>query len=123
MELEISVIIPVYNAELYLEAMLESVLRQTFRDFELIIINDGSTDDSQKIIDRYRRKDARIKAFKQENQGQSVARNNALQYVNGKYIAFLDADDIISEDYLERLYEATEGWKDISLCSYQKFNS
>ena len=123
MEPEISVIVPVYNAELYLKPMLDSVLQQSFKNFELIIINDGSTDGSQDIIDQYQKKDSRIKAYQQENQGQSAARNNALQYVKGKFTAFLDADDVIAENYLESLYHACNGIKDISLCSYQKFSS
>lgn len=123
MKPEISIIIPVYNAEHYLKPLLDSVLKQTFTNFEVIIMNDGSTDDSQAIIDQYSFRDSRIKAYQQNNLGQSAARNNALKYVKGQYLAFLDADDIIAEDYLNRLYDATEGWKDVALCSYQKFNS
>ena len=93
----ISIIIPVYNAEKYLGELLDSVLKQTLSQFEVIIMNDGSTDSSQLIIGSYLKKDKRLRAFFQENQGQSAARNNALQYVNGEYIAFLDADDIIAD--------------------------
>ena len=99
MKPEISIIIPVYNAEHYLKPLLDSVLKQTFTNFEVIIMNDGSTDDSQAIIDQYSFRDSRIKAYQQNNLGQSAARNNALKYVKGQYLAFLDADDLISCEY------------------------
>ncbi|MDR0646177.1 MAG: glycosyltransferase [Elusimicrobiota bacterium] len=100
----ISVIIPVYNVEKYLARCLDSVLGQTFKDFEFICINDGSTDNSEKILKEYAKKDIRINIITQTNQGQSVARNNGLKQANGKYIYFLDSDDFIHPQLLEITY-------------------
>lgn len=89
----ISVIIPVYNAELYLSTCIEHILFQTFTNFEIIIVDDGSTDKSGGICDEYASKDARIKVFHQKNKGVSAARNFALSKVCGEYVMFVDADD------------------------------
>ena len=96
-----SVIIPVYNKEKYLSKTIESVLQQSFLDFEIIIINDGATDSSEKIIEGF--KDPRIQYIKQENQGVSAARNAGIKAANTNYIALLDADDIWKENYLEKI--------------------
>ena len=119
----ISVIIPAFNAGRFLSELLETLVKQTYSNLEILIMNDGSTDNTQTIIETYIKQDSRIKSFIQENQGQSAARNNALGYASGEYVAFLDADDLILEDYFQKLYDATEGWKDLALCSYRKFNS
>lgn len=101
----ISVIIPVYNAELYLPICIEHILLQTFTNFEVIIVDDGSTDKSGIICDEYASKDTRIKVFHQENKGVSAARNLALSKVCGEYIMFVDADDYwITNDCLELLF-------------------
>lgn len=89
----ISVIIPVYNAELYLSTCIEHILFQTFTNFEIIIVDDGSTDKSRDICDEYASKDARIKVFHQKNKGVSATRNFALSKVRGEYVMFIDADD------------------------------
>ena len=121
----ISVIIPAYNEEKYLSVMLDCVLRQTLNDFEVIIVNDGSRDRTQNVIDEYIEKyPDLIKCINQQNQGLSASRNNALEIAKGEYIAFLDADDIIKDNYLELLYnEAKRQDADIAKCSYTDFDN
>ena len=92
---KVSVIMPIYNVAPYLEETFESVLSQSLRDIEIIAVNDGSTDNSEEIIKKYQQKDARIISFSQENQGQSVARNLALQHATGEYIYMMDSDDVL----------------------------
>ena len=87
---------PIFNVAPYLEETFESVLSQSLRDIEIIAVNDGSTDNSEEIIKKYQQKDARIISFSQENQGQSVARNLALQHATGEYIYMMDSDDVLS---------------------------
>lgn len=102
---EISVTIPVYNVEKYLGRCLNSVLNQTFKsEYEIICVNDGSTDNSAKILEEYAKKYSKIKVINQENQGLSVARNAAMEYVSGKYTMFVDSDDFIAQNALEGLY-------------------
>lgn len=101
----VSVIIPVYNAEKYLDKCLESLEKQTFQNFEVLFVNDGSTDRSLEVIEAFKKKQPeRFKVFNKENGGQSSARNLALPYVQGEYITFLDSDDYYDEKYLETLY-------------------
>ena len=100
---EISVIIPVYNVEPYLEECVGSVLRQSYRDFEIILVDDGSTDCSGEICDKYREEDGRVRVIHQENGGLSAARNSGLKAAAGKYVYFLDSDDYIEEETLEQL--------------------
>ena len=107
----ISVIVPVYNAEKYLDKCVESLLSQSFADFELLLVNDGSTDNSGKLCDEYAKKDRRIKVFHKENGGVSSARNVALDHANGQWIAFVDSDDWVSENYLKDLHFAVVGEK------------
>ena len=119
---KISIIVPVYNAEKYLEMTLNSVKKQTFSDFEVICVDDGSTDSSYDILQRFAAADRRFKVYHQENSGGSVTRNNALDYASGEYIAFLDNDDIYHPQYLETLYNNIITYDaDISTCSYLKF--
>ena len=99
-----SVIIPVYNVEKYLEECLNSVINQTLKDIEIICINDGSTDNSLKILEEYAQKDDRFVILNQENQGQGIARNKAIDIAKGEYISFVDPDDWIELDALEKLY-------------------
>lgn len=90
---KISIIVPVYNTELYLRECIESILRQSYVDFEVLLVDDGSTDASGSICEDYAAKDTRIRVFHQDNQGVSSARNLALDHVQGRYVLFLDADD------------------------------
>lgn len=107
---KISVIIPMYNVEEYIEECLNSVLQQTFQKFEIICINDGSTDCSGDIAERYSKKDARIRVFHQKNAGLSAARNHGLRTAEGEYVLFLDSDDYLLEETLDHLYtEASKG--------------
>ena len=102
----ISVIVPVYNVEKYIRECLDSILAQTYRCFELIIVDDGSTDNSGKICDEYIEADERVKVFHKENGGLSSARNKGLDEANGEFICFIDSDDTIRMDYLEKLFGA-----------------
>ena len=95
---KVSIILPIYNVAPYLEEALDSILHQTLKEIEIIAVNDGSTDDSEEIIKRYQQKDSRIISFSQKNQGQSVARNLALQYATGEYIYMMDSDDVLSSN-------------------------
>lgn len=99
----ISVIIPVYNVENYLEECLNSVQHQTYTNIEVILVNDGSTDNSKMICERYCQEDSRFHLISQTNQGQSVARNVGVEVSTGEFIAFVDSDDVIKANYLEEL--------------------
>ena len=113
----VSIIIPVYNAETYLEKCLDSILAQKYKDYEIITVNDGSTDGNYKILCSYEQKNPNIfKVFTQENRGQSCARNLAMKFAKGKYIAFLDSDDYIKDDYLEVLIQAAEDKQSDMVC-------
>ena len=101
---KISVIIPVYNSDDYLCECLDSLVSQTFIDFEVICIDDGSTDKSKVILEDYSNRDIRFNVFSQENSGPAVARNNAIDKANGEYLLFLDSDDWLESDTLEKLY-------------------
>uniref|UniRef100_UPI003AEFCC04 glycosyltransferase family 2 protein n=1 Tax=Cetobacterium sp. TaxID=2071632 RepID=UPI003AEFCC04 len=103
--LKVSIIIPVYNVELYLREALDSVINQTLKEIEIIIVNDGSTDNSLEIVKEYETKDHRIIVINQENQGLSGARNSGLKIAKGHYIYFMDSDDYIALDTLEICYE------------------
>lgn len=104
-EAKVSVIIPVYNTEKYLKDCLDSLLGQSFQNFEAILIDDGSGDQSSAICDEYQKKDFRIKVIHQKNQGVSVARNRGIEEAKGEWIFFLDSDDILPENALKNLIE------------------
>lgn len=99
----VSVIVPVYNSEQYLKKCIDSILAQSYREFELLLINDGSEDTSGLICDDYARNDSRIRVFHQENSGVSAARNLGLEKYNGTYFLFIDSDDYVQREYLEEL--------------------
>ncbi len=116
---EITVIVPAYNAEKYLRTCLESVTGQTFTSWELIIADDGSTDSTGAIADEYAAKDGRIKVLHLNRHGVSAARNACIDAANGKYLAYVDADDLLEPDYLKALYEKSEESNaDITQCSF-----
>ena len=98
-----SIVVPVYNAERYLRRCIESIINQRYREWELLLINDGSIDNSQTIIDEYIDKDSRIKSIYQNNAGPGAARNKALDNICGEYVVFVDADDYIDTEYLSLL--------------------
>lgn len=104
----VSVIVPIYNMEPYLDRCLQSILRQTYTNLEVLAIDDGSIDDSLRILLRYQQQDARIRAFHQENRGVSAARNLGLEQMRGMYCTFVDADDFVAEQYIEWLYLAMQ---------------
>lgn len=115
----ISIITPVYNVEAFLPQCLDSILNQTFQNWELILINDGSTDRSGVICDEYACKDDRIKVVHKANTGQADSRNLGLSMANASFIGFVDSDDWIEKDMYEQLYKLiTESQADISICSY-----
>ena len=93
---KISVIVPIYNAEKYLAQCIESLIHQTHRNLQILLINDGSTDSSLSIAQEFAQRDSRIEIHTQPNQGQGAARNNAMKYATGEWIAFVDADDYIA---------------------------
>lgn len=101
----ISVIVPVYNVETVLPRCIDSILGQSFRKFELILVDDGGQDRSGEICDKYAQKDSRIRVIHQKNAGVSAARNAGINASTGQYIAFIDSDDYISDDYLQTLYD------------------
>ena len=113
---KVSVVIPVYNVEPYLEKCMDSVIGQTLRELEIICVNDGSTDGSREILERYAKQDPRIQIVDQVNQGLSAARNTGMDHMTGKYLYFLDSDDYISPDAMERLYEKAEEMQLDLLC-------
>jgi len=102
----ISVVVPVYNVEAYLPECLDSILNQTYRDIEIILVDDGSTDRCGEICDEYARRDARIRVFHTNNRGLAVARNLGLEHVRGSYVSFIDSDDWIEPDSMEKLLNA-----------------
>lgn len=116
---EISVIIPVYNVEQYLVRCIESILKQIYSDYELILINDGSKDNSGKICDQYAAKYAQIRVIHQKNQGVSAARNAGLKSATGKYIIFMDSDDFVENDYLSSMAEISED-VDLVICGVKQ---
>ena len=116
----ISIIVPVYNVEQYLDDCLISIINQTYKNIEIILIDDGSTDKSGKICDEYAKKDSRIIVIHKENGGVSSARNAGLRIAKGAYIGFVDPDDWIAEDMYEVLYSNAKKYDaDVSVCKYK----
>lgn len=113
----VSVIVPVYNVEQYLEQCIKSIVNQTYHNLEIILVNDGSTDGSGTICEQYRKKDHRIQVIHQENRGLSGARNAGMDVFSGEYIMFIDSDDFVDHEIVEvMLREALENKLDIVLC-------
>ena len=120
----VSIIIPVYKVEKYLVNCIESVLQQTFKDFELILVDDGSPDSSGKICEEYAQKDSRIKVIHQPNGGLSAARNSGIATAKGDYMTFIDSDDFIFPHYLEVLVKlCQENDADMSVCGMVRCSS
>ena len=118
-KIKISVIVPVFNAEKYLKMCLNSLVSQTLKNIEIICIDDGSTDNSLAILDKFKSKDDRIKIIKQKNYGVSMARNNGISEAQGEYIGFVDADDWVDKDFFEKLYNAAQKYNaDIATAGY-----
>lgn len=118
----ISVIVPIYNTEKYLNECLGSISEQTYKNLEIILVNDGSTDNSPKIVEDFVKNDSRARALFQKNSGQALARQNGFVESKGEYICFVDADDIISKTYVEDLFAALKQEKtDMSVCGIAVF--
>lgn len=123
MENLISIIVPVYNVETYLRDCVESICKQTYKNLEIILINDGSSDCSGRICDELAKKDARIQVIHKKNEGVSVARNIGLESAQGQYIGFIDSDDLCESMLYEKLHTAiVETKADISLCGFSVFS-
>ena len=122
-QIKVSIIIPVYNVEKYLEECLESVINQTLKEIEIICIDDGSTDKSPKILEEFSKKDSRIHIISKENEGQAIARNIGIKEAIGEYIGFIDSDDIIDKNMFKKLYEnAHNNSLDIIMCKITTFD-
>ncbi|MBU5336143.1 glycosyltransferase family 2 protein [Intestinibacter bartlettii] len=119
---KISVIIPVYNTSQYLARCLDSILNQDFEAYEVICVNDGSSDNSLEILREYEKKSSKIKVIDQVNSGVAQTRNTALKHASGDYLAFLDSDDFVRENYLSRLYDAAiDNKSDIVICNFYRY--
>lgn len=114
---DISIIVPVYNVENYLKKCVDSILSQTYRDIEVILVDDGSTDKSGEICDKYAEGDIRVKVIHQNHKGVSYARNSGLEAAQGSYLGFVDSDDYIEKDMYETLYSCIREYDaDVSIC-------
>lgn len=129
--IKVSIIVPAYNVEGYIYDCLKSLVSQTMQNIEIIVINDGSTDNTEKIISEFEKTDSRIIVIRQENQGISVARNNGINIAKGEYLGFVDSDDYVDNDYFEKLYNiVTSHNADMAVASilkhkknYKRFNA
>ena len=116
----VSIIIPIYNAQKYIETCLDSVIKQTYQHFEVVLVDDGSKDASGVICDNYAKNDRRITVYHRENSGVSAARNFGLEHAKGKYILFVDADDAMESDMLEGCVLLAESYKaELVICSFR----
>ena len=116
-KIDISIIVPVYNNEKYLKRCLDSILNQTYKNFEVILVDDGSIDSSSKICDEYSNKYSNIKVIHKKNGGLGNARNKGLEFAKGKYIKFIDSDDYIRSDHLKNLHDAIEKYESDAVLS------
>ncbi len=122
MKIDVSIIIPVYNSQNYIERCLKSIIEQTYKNFEVIIIDDGSTDNSSNICNKYCKKDLRFKYFYKKNGGVSSARNYGLKVSKGIFISFIDSDDYLEKDFLKILINNInlDSKIDMSICGYRR---
>ena len=117
--MKVSVIVPVYNVEEYIDKCLDSLVHQTLKDMEIIVVNDGSPDNSEKIIKKYEKKYKNVKYVVKENGGLSDARNFGIKYATGDYIGFVDSDDYVATDMFEKLYnKIIEDKSDVCVCEF-----
>ena len=115
----ISIIIPIYNAEKYISRCISSILDSSYKNFEIICVNDGSTDNTIELLNEFSKKDNRVKVYTKKNGGSASARNYGLNLVNGDYLAFIDADDYVHKDYFKILYNTAKKYNtDIVECDY-----
>lgn len=122
--IKVSVVMPIYNAQEYLEQSLDSVLQQTLQEIEIICVDDGSTDGTQEILCAFQQKDSRIKVLRQENKYAGAARNLGLEHASGKYVIFWDADDLFETTVLEKLFERAESVEaQICICNAKRYDN
>lgn len=114
---KVSFLVPVYNAEQYLEECVDSILAQSYKDIEVLLVDDGSTDSSGAICEQYASKDSRVRFFHQENAGVSAARNLALDNAKGEFVCFVDSDDVLAKEYLKHLLELSDR-REMVMCQY-----
>lgn len=120
---KVSILVPIYNSELYLKSCVDSILNQTYKNLEIILVDDGSTDNSLKICNFYLSVDNRIKVFHKSNQGIALTRNFCISVATGKYIIFVDSDDIIHHRMIEKLVFHIEKYNcEICICGFNRFN-
>lgn len=118
----VSIVIPVYNVEPYLEECLNSVIGQTYKNLQIVLVDDGSTDNSGALCDLFAGRDARIEVIHQKNQGLSAVRNTGLAMARGEYLAFVDSDDLLHPEYVEKLYRIMNNENvDIVQCGFKRF--
>ena len=117
-----SVLIPVFNSEEHLQECVDSVLNQTFQNFEIILIDDGSTDRSGDICEKYSALDKRIEVIRQRNQGPTIARIAAFQRASGRYVIYMDSDDLWDEQLLEKVQKAIEKYISSEMKQYHNYN-
>ena len=121
--MKFSIIVPAYNVAQYIEECVESVLNQDYDNFEVIVVDDGATDETPQIIDSLAQKSKKVKVIHQKNAGLSAARNTGLNHAKGKYITFIDSDDFVGEKYIEVLYKIIiESCADISMWRWKVFS-
>ena len=122
----ISVVVPVYNSAIYLDKCIQSILKQSYPNWELILVDDGSTDESGSICDKYAREYANIKCIHQENRGVSIARNTGIEASRGEFLSFVDSDDVVSAEYLEHLISILKlhncDWSLSAVGNYHEFS-
>lgn len=119
---KVSIIVPVYNVDKYISECVDSIINQTYKNIEIILVDDGSTDNSGKTCDNYSQNDKRIKVIHQKNAGAANAKNTGLDNVTGDYIAFIDSDDVVEADWIETMLNlAISNNADISECAFDKY--
>ena len=119
LDMLVSIIVPAYNAQLHLAECLDSLLKQTYSNLQIIVVDDGSTDNTAVICDEYRKKDERIVVIHKSNGGLSDARNAGIEIAKGKYITLIDSDDYVEKDYVQFLYQLIkENNAEMSICSH-----
>lgn len=116
----VSIVIPAYNAGAFIEKCINSILNQHYQDFEIVVVNDGSTDDTLKILERLAQKDNRIRIISQENGGVSAARNTALKHIKGEFITYVDADDSVPKNHIEDMINLMEDDVDLVVGSHNE---
>lgn len=122
-EEKVSIVMPVYNAERYLRGALDGILKQTYRNIEVLCVDDGSTDGSPALLEEYRNRDTRVRVIHQENQRAGAARNNGMEQATGTYLMFVDADDVFEEDMVETLVRTIDrGNASLAVCNHYVFS-